>query len=238
MTIYKYKRETRNRVSIDTPLDDIKLNYIAVEKLEGSVMNFIFSKRLPTGKVWITDRDINGGYDADINYNYPASVRKIITNLAHNLDKNLQYIEVGAGLGELIPKLIGAQIDKRPIVIDPAPYGIMQEMLEYILQLVEIQTHHERCLKLIERAKLMQDQDKVNLINLTLKDALDQHPEIKGIGNILIDNYGGVTGSTSKIGNRPDDILNLEAQLLKEKGRLYIQNYSLIKINGKLESQK
>ena len=150
MTIYKYKRETRNRISINTPLDDIKLNYIAVEKLEGSVMNFIFSKRLPARKVWITDRDIDGGYDADIDYNYPASVRKIITNLAHNLDKNLQYIEVGAGLGELIPKLIGAQIDKKPIVIDPAPYGIMQEMLNQVLPHITIQKHNDRCLKLIE----------------------------------------------------------------------------------------
>src|SRR3990167_921555 len=192
MTIYKYKRETRNRVSIDTPLDDIKLNYIAVEKLEGSVMNFIFSKRLPAGKVWITDRDIDGGYDADIDYSYPASVRKIITNLAHNLDQNLQYIEVGAGLGEFVPKLIGAQIDKKPIVIDPAPYGIMQEMLNQVLPHITIQKHHDRCLKLIERAELMQDQNKVNLINLTLKDALDQHPEIKGVGDVLVDNYGGV----------------------------------------------
>lgn len=231
MSIQMSKKKIQNRFIVETFERNIKLNYIAVKKLKGSVMNFIFSEELPSGKVWITDRDVEGIEDVDIDYNYPKAVSKIVANP----DRNLQYIEVGSGLGELIPKLIDAQIDKRPIVIDPAPYGIMQEMLEYILQIVEIETHYERCLKLIERAKLMQNRDKINLINLTLKDAIIQHPEIKGIGDILVDNYGGVIWSSKEAGNRPNDILNLEGLLLKEDGMLYTQEYSLIKINGKME---
>lgn len=225
-----FNRKIHNRIIVETYEENITLNYIVVEKLKGSVMNFIFSKQLPSGKVWITDRDIDSVEDVDIDYNYPRAVSKIVANP----DRNLQYIEVGAGLGEFIQKLIDAQIDKRPIVIDPAPYGIMQEMLEYILPIVEIETHYERCLKLIERAKLMQNAEKVNLINLTLKDAILQHPEIKGIGDILVDNYGGTIWSTKEAGNRPNDILNLEGLLLREGGVSYTQEYSSIKKNGKM----
>ncbi|MDP3990553.1 MAG: hypothetical protein Q8Q01_05105 [archaeon] len=231
MTSKFFTREIRKRRVISTYDDDIALNYIAIEKLTESVMNFIFVKKLPTGKIWITDRDVNGVKDVNIDYNYP----KAVSNLFVNPDQTLQYIEIGAGLGEFIPKLVDAQVKKRPIIIDPAPYETMQEMLEYILPEIEIEAHYERCLELVKRAKLMQDSKKVNLINLTLKDALDQHPEIREVGDILVDNYGGVIWSTTESGNKLEDIFFLEGLLLREGGLLYTQEHSLIKKNGELK---
>ena len=52
------------------------------------------------------------------------------------ISPKLQYVEVGAGLGALIPSLVSGFDGKLrpPVIIDPANYLVMKEMLEYALR--------------------------------------------------------------------------------------------------------
>ena len=58
-------------------------------------------------------------------FEYPRELRKINTSF--------QYVEIGAGLGEFMTYLTsGLRKDSpKPIVIDPANYELLLEMLEF-----------------------------------------------------------------------------------------------------------
>jgi len=205
---------------------DITLHYISTERLTGGAMNFIFVQKNASEKeVWITDRAV---YAPERDYGYSAAVQELL----QKPEPQLQYLEIGAGLGEFIPKLVQFNIDKKPIVIDPAPYPIMEEMLRHIQPYITAQVHQERCAALLGRAAIIQDSSKVILINTTLGEALKNHPELKGIGDIIIDNYGAIKWSSRENVKTGDKIIALEGLLLRDGGTLYANEFTSRKKEG------
>ena len=126
------------------------------------------------------------------------------------------YLEVGAGLGEFIPRAAQQNPVQRPIVIDPVNYALMLEMLECAGRL-SLRDDTKRRLQLYqERCRVILNLDKVQLINNTLEDALMQHPELRKTADIVVDHYAAAYHSQN-----PETTLAMELLLLKPQGKLY-----------------
>jgi hypothetical protein len=107
-----------------------------------------------------------------------------------NINPRLQYIEVGAGLGGFIKFICDRQRDSspKPVVIDPADYARMEDMLKYCLDTGT--SDREIIEELLERCELLLNKDRVILINKKLDIAIQEHPEILETADVVIDNYG------------------------------------------------
>jgi SAM-dependent methyltransferase len=102
-----------------------------------------------------------------------------------------RLIEVGAGLGALVPNLAGR--GKRPIAIDPFDYALAEDMLTYARDVVNPGPYFVGLIDtLLLRAQVMQDKSKITLINTTLGRAVREHPEIKGIADVVVDCVGAM----------------------------------------------
>jgi len=164
-----------------------KLDYMLTVDLDHYKDNFwnvIFKWNLPKEKfpVFITARDFK---------NYDEDVQEIL------FDPTKQYVEIGAGLGEFIPRLVSefnGDCKNLPIVIDPANYNLMQKMLkEGINQSNKRKVEGDiinRLETLIERCRIFRDSSKVKLINTSLGQALSEYPELKGLADFVIENRG------------------------------------------------
>jgi hypothetical protein len=125
-----------------------------------------------------------------------------------------QYLEVGAGLGEFVPKIVRELDDRlsnRPVVIDPVDYGLLIEML-YIA--TEEGMDEENDLvgrELTGRARIITDSEKVKLYNLTLEEAVRNHPELTGCADLVVDCAGA-----SSYSRNTALVSELEKLLLKE----------------------
>jgi hypothetical protein len=111
-------------------------------------------------------------------------------NRLPQLNPNLQYIEIGAGLGGYIPELIKRykkELTSIPIVIDPVDYQILHSMLLIAKDKKLPENLHGRINELLFRCDLYMNPSEVNLIPLSLQEAISSHPEIHGIGDIIID---------------------------------------------------
>jgi len=109
------------------------------------------------------------------------------------LSPDYQYVEVGAGLGGYIHNIIdkfGNELSHRPIIIDPADYSELKQLLIYARGLGMDEALKRRCERLITRCELYQDPRQVDLINLTLHEAFRKRPEIQGIADVVIDFFG------------------------------------------------
>jgi len=100
-----------------------------------------------------------------------------------------QYLEVGAGLGEFSPSLVG-RVGKKPIVIDPANYHLLAEMLDDSLQLGSRKVIRDRIGVLLSRCETILNSEKIILYNKTLGQVIREHPELNGIADVVVDNYG------------------------------------------------
>lgn len=108
-------------------------------------------------------------------------------------DASLKYVEVGAGLGEFIPYIIqmfDGKLKNKPIVIDPADYALMKEMLTYAKKLEFEDAYKRRFELFIERCTLISDQERVTLLNTTLDAVLRDHMELLGHADVVVDSYG------------------------------------------------
>jgi hypothetical protein len=135
-----------------------------------------------TGGYPITARDI-GHYQRS----YPAMP----------IRANMQYAEVGPGLGELIPHLVQSQriqLEQIPIAIDPADYGLIQHLAEAALdQAHKVQLSNrslERLSIVLNRCEVMRDASRVQLVNTTVARALNKYPDLAGAADIVVDHYG------------------------------------------------
>ncbi|MEK6900097.1 MAG: hypothetical protein AABX05_03150 [Nanoarchaeota archaeon] len=142
---------------------------------------------------------------------YDQKVREL------QIDPSLQYLEIGAGMGELTPHIVKHQPLKKPIVIDPANYLLMMDMLKFAYQLHIDKQLKEKISILHKRCRVITDPDKVNLINGPLEEALSQHPELEGIADVVIDNYGAVLYS-GLWASQHQQTITLEKKLLKSDG--------------------
>ena len=107
--------------------------------------------------MWITGRGIN-----EYDYNTPTII-----------DPSLQYLEVGAGMGEFTPLVVRNNPRNIPIIIDPANYPLMLEMLQFAYERPINEKLRDKISILQERCKIIINPDKVNLINLPLEKALE-----------------------------------------------------------------
>ncbi|MEK6900098.1 MAG: hypothetical protein AABX05_03155 [Nanoarchaeota archaeon] len=165
-----------------------------------------FDVKAEQGRTWIiTTRDI-GRY-----LNLPSM----------NINPSLQYLEVGAGLGEFTPLVVRSNPRHRPIVIDPANYPLMLKMLKSAYNRDLKEELKERIRILQERCEIILNPAKVNLINLTLEEALAQHPELEGIADVVVDNFGAIHYSSETKERRKQSIA-LERRLSRSGKRVYI----------------
>ena len=165
-----------------------------------------FDVKAEDGSTWIiTSRD----------------VEKYLNLPSMNINPLLQYLEVGAGLGEFTPLVVRNNPINKPIVIDPANYPLMLDLLRSAYKKNLKRELKERIGVLQERCETLLNPHKVNLINLTLEQALEQHPELNGIADVVVDNFGAIHYSSYTKEERRQAIFR-ERRLTKSGRRVYI----------------
>lgn len=119
-------------------------------------------------------------------------LRDYPSGLKNNLNPGLKYLEVGPGLAEFIPHLVKLQSGTtvKPIAIDPVNYNLIGELLQYASTLNISQGLVEKIRILTERCNVFLDQSKVELFNMTLGQALDEHPELIGVADVVVEKFG------------------------------------------------
>jgi hypothetical protein len=156
---------------------------------------------------------------------YPAEVRKL------KITPGLQYLEVGAGYGGFIPRvLLGSrQGSPRPIIIDSADFDAMHGLLSYAKAHIRLPDRISGIVdKILERHGLITDPGRVRLLNMNLGDALCGFPDLAGIADVLVDRCGAV--SYPELEARDGDrllrdfvqrVAELERRLLKQGGKIF-----------------
>lgn len=156
---------------------------------------------------------------------YPKEIRELEINPV------FQYIEVGAGLAEFIPSIISEWNGKllhMPIIIDPADYQLMQDMLLHAKDIYVDKPVKERLEVILERASIILDPTKVRLVNTTLGQALLRYSWLEEIANVVIDFNGAnmyfepYDRCSTGVANMELEsrMKNLERWLLKPRGVL------------------
>ena len=137
---------------------------------------------------WKSSIEGNGLFVTDRNVvEYDPEIVKALP-----LNPKLQYMETGAGLGEIVPFLAtNLELEKPIIVIDPLDYTIVKELLERAYDINYDPFISNRLKELIRRCEIILDPNKVKLVNKRLEDVLDSG-ELDGIADVLIDHCGGV----------------------------------------------
>lgn len=158
---------------------------------------------------------------------YPKQV------IDHKINPDFQYIEVGAGHGEFIPSIVRSQNNSpkvKPIVIEPANYELMRELLLFSLENLDMQERNVKILnETLDRNRIITNPLCVTLINKTLGEAVLSHPEIHNIADFLVDSCGAITypeteiergdlRSDIKLGHLQLKVEKLEKKLLKGAG--------------------
>lgn len=125
--------------------------------------------------------------------------------LGHHFDSSKQYVEVGAGLGEFIQRVALLKNGNiPPIVIDPADYALLEEMLRFTLKRLpeivpkkeyDFHFYHTRVEELISRCETIQNHSLVRLYSVTLETAAKRE-ELRGIADVVVDNLGARFYST------------------------------------------
>jgi hypothetical protein len=124
----------------------------------------------PTSPLYVTIRGI---------YEYPR--------LCFNPE--LQYMEVGSGLGGLIPILTGCT-KRKPIAIDNCNYAIINTLLEEASETIHSKEIEQYLDVLKERCKIITDPEKVYLIQRDITDVVTEYTELHKKIDVLIDCCG------------------------------------------------
>lgn len=134
------------------------------------------------------------------------------------INPELQYLEVGAGLGEFMPHLIknhGSYLKKKPIVIDPANYEVMDKMLDYAINMDFSAAIKNKLNILKQRGNIITNPKNVYLINSTLEEAMRKYPLLIQSSDVVIDHAAAVLHM-----NSADRAIELEKKLLSINGKL------------------
>lgn len=189
--------DTKNNYSLNLLLSKPPLNYC------NYTFDIYWNREKGQGN-FITARDI-GEYDEEI--------KSMIIN------PSLQYVEVGAGLGEFIPRIIrrfGDSLVSRPIVVDPAKYEVMYSLLDFARKLETNTLMYDKLGELKDRCEIILDNKKVRLVNFTLEKAVSEFPELLGVADVVVDHIGA-----SHYMEDHECAWRLEEKFLKWTGRLY-----------------
>ena len=152
--------------------------------------------------------------------NYKPEVRDLKTS------PEFQYTEVGAGLGEFIPYIASKGVPL-PMVIDPADYPLMKDMLMHMKSCLRSNDHEDYISCLIDRCEIIMDPGKVKLFNTYLGEALKKYPQLERSSDVVVDNWGPrrILVEANPKGESKDEIRSyieeLEKRLLRLNGELY-----------------
>ena len=102
------------------------------------------------------------------------------------LRPELQYVEVGPGLGGFLEELVKIGPRRVPVAIDHANYPLMKLMMLEALEDGDASRYHGRLGALVHRCDIMMGDD-VRLINMTLGNALLQYPDLQGFADVVVD---------------------------------------------------
>jgi|GEM_PF-5785904 hypothetical protein len=146
--------------------------------------------------------------------------------------RNLKYVEIGTGVGALVPDIVKTGVKSRPTVIDPADYGLMLAMLFEARDRLAGSRQVRYINELVERVEIILDPSKVVLVNQKLGEAYQSRPDLAESADVVIDNLGPCFyPSTEILGasnlgdswNRDkavENIISLEAKFLRKGGIL------------------
>lgn len=147
-----------------------------------------------------------------------------------------QVIEFGGGLSELSTLVADMhdkrRPDKKPIIIDPAQYPLMRNMLEFSLEnaktLELLHGKRARLEELLRRCDIILNPEKVRLVNATVGKAGEQFPDLRRIADIGIDAYGplhymrtefpALTSTVDEIRSAMNELVLLEKSFIKDQG--------------------
>ena len=140
---------------------------------------------------------------------YDSDIRDLMIN------PELQYIEVGAGMGEFIPLVTMSNPKHLPIVIDPINYETIKGLLQYSLTF-NLKDMQKRVKKLLDNCNIITNPKKVRLINTTLDYAILDEENL-GIADIVVDNVGASHyGDYKKVWELERKLLNPSGKLISE----------------------
>ncbi len=155
------------------------------------------------------------------------------------VEPHKQLIEVGAGLSQSVVQwadraaLLTSKRGPKPVVIDPANYALMAEMLDTAIDLAPQEEHMNHLLRLLRglkyRCAAILDPERIRLLPLTLEDACIAQKDLRGSADTLVDCYAAATYIAVDY-DRPD----VYAQRRQVREFLYGLEHSLLKPEGKL----
>ena len=103
-----------------------------------------------------------------------------------------RVIVIGEGLGGITESLY-SHLRNRPVIIDPANYGELQEVLEkgeeWIRQegLIDVEVGM-KLQSSLERSRIYSDSEKVHHIPFCLDKAIEMYPELRCSADYVVDN--------------------------------------------------
>lgn len=182
---------------------------------------------------------------SDISTRFESPTGELITGRSMNrytellpslpLKADLRYIEVGAGVGALVPYLVrefSGGLSTSPVVIDPVDYSKLEKILRFAIQ-QDCKLVEERRLLLsefLDRLCIFQDINVVEHVQLTLASAIEERLDLRASADVVIDMFGAPYEVEAKKGLQPHQISMLiqdcramEQALLKQGGIL-LQN--------------
>lgn len=148
----------------------------------------------------------DGNYDGNIVFKIPSLNPKYKNYPTHVTDRDVegyrrypqspgfQYIEIAAGLGGFIPHMVrryGKRLKNSPIVIDPVSYETMDPMLSFALDGRMPENVEARLRILLDRCSIYMDKQVIRHIELPVHDAIEKHPEIHHLGDVVVHNWAG-----------------------------------------------
>lgn len=135
-----------------------------------------------------------------ISSRYVHQYKRMMSGFDIHPDK--QLIEVGAGLSQAAVEwadraaLLQPQGPK-PIVIDPANYHLMGDMINTAIELAPQEPHIEKLLHVLQdlkyRCSVILDPDRIRLLSMRLEDAHCEHAELQGTANTVVDYYAAAS---------------------------------------------
>ncbi len=134
-----------------------------------------------------------------------------------SINPEYQYVDVGAGLGELAPLLVAKlKVKRKPIIIDPVDYSALRELLGYALPRFDKKPFlNKQIEELLGRIEIIKNPNEVRLLNMRLGEAVERFPDIHGCADVLVDVAGPITYCETEF--RKGDVLYGSKKMLTER---------------------
>jgi hypothetical protein len=152
------------------------------------------------------------------------------------VDPRKQLIEVGAGLSESVVRWadLAANLTvkgPKPVVIDPANYPLMAEMVDVAIGFAPEEEHFFQVLNTLKdiqhRCAVILDPARVTLLSVNLQEAPRVYPTLKRSADVVVDCYAAATYIPVCF-----DKPNVTAQRQTARKKLFDLERSFLRPNG------